>query len=499
MNTAIHQTQPQNISSDTSMGEAVEQPSTLIEATPADRPDLSSDQGIAKAVITQYYPGGLHFVTGRFCHVDNDETVEVTLQELHRNILSLLGNRGSAALAKRVTEYLQMTCAELERDLQPKPGHIYFTNGAYEIATGALTSHPTQRWIHGTLPHPFIPTSEPPTIFLDFLNQIFRDDFDKEQKIALVQQWLGYLLVSTTEHSKMLMLLGSGANGKSVLSRLTEAILGSENVSHAMLDRLGVPAVRHSLINKLANISEDLPLRPLADGYLKALIAGDKVDAERKYHDPCTVKLFCRLMVVTNHLPFSRDNSEGFFRRVIILTFNRQFSEAEQNPKLLETLIQDIPKIIPWAIQGLKNLQAQGSFTIPPSSDDALKTYRRELNPVEQFAEECLVPSEDGRGLAAPDVLALYSCWAKSNGTSPKVSSTMLGRQLTLLGYSSKKSSTIYWLVAPSQGALLYLTKSRLTLPHPQAYFASPARASSPRSIPVTRSNETTSVAANRT
>ena len=46
-----------------------------------------------------------------------------------------------------------------------------------------------------------------------FLDEIFRDDIDKAQKIRLVQQWFGYCLIPLTDMQKMLMLIGEGENG----------------------------------------------------------------------------------------------------------------------------------------------------------------------------------------------------------------------------------------------------------------------------------------------
>jgi putative DNA primase/helicase len=57
------------------------------------------------------------------------------------------------------------------------------------------------------------------------------------------------------------------------------------------------------------------------------------------------------------------------------LNFNRYFSEADRDTTLQKKLVAEMPGIIAWALQGLYDLRAQGSFTVPASSTDALRSY----------------------------------------------------------------------------------------------------------------------------
>jgi putative DNA primase/helicase len=180
----------------------------------------------------------------------------------------------------------------------------------------------------------------------------------------------------------MLILKGEGSNGKSVLMEIARQLVGEANTTSAMLDRLTVPHVRSTIDKKLLNQSADLPkLRQVADGDFKAIISGDSVEASAKYKPSATFKPYVRLMVATNNMPHSKDTTDGYFRRLIVLSFNRQFAESQRDPNLLAKLKAEMPGIVAWAVEGARMLRERGRLSVPPSSNQEVRTYREELSP----------------------------------------------------------------------------------------------------------------------
>lgn len=139
--------------------------------------------------------------------------------------------------------------------------------------------------------------------------------------------------------------------------------------------------------------------------------------------------------------------THGFFLRTLILSFNRKFAIQEQNPNLVKELLEELPGILAWAVDGLRTLRRQQGFTIPTSSDAALEQYRAEANPVQLFADECLVASPAGR--ATPkDLRAVYAEWCRQYGFAARNVSTF-GQALGALGFEAFKSNGArYWRVA---------------------------------------------------
>lgn len=164
---------------------------------------------------------------------------------------------------------------------------------------------------------------------------IFRDDMDRDQKIACVLEMMGYSLMSHPKHEKFVLLKGNGANGTFVLLRVLEARLGPENVAGVKPSEFANNVQRAHLRMKLANIVKELPEGKLiADDALKAITSGEVTTVEQKNRNPFKMRAFVTCWFGTNHTPHIRDFSDGLYRRAVILGFNRTFAPAEQDPKL---------------------------------------------------------------------------------------------------------------------------------------------------------------------
>ncbi len=283
------------------------------------------------------------------------------------------------------------------------------------------------------------------------LEEFFAPDGDRQAKIDLLQEFIGYCLIPDTSMHKFLWLVGGGANGKSVVLKVLTEVVGSANVNHAELSRLGSKFARAELQGKLLNISAEMPTT-INDSYLKQIVAGDVTEAERKYQASFSFKPTARLVGATNALPRLRDYSEGFRRRAIILTFNRQFAESEQDRELAEKLLEELPGILVWAAAGLRRLKERGSFVLPPSSVAALDDYRRDSNPVRQFEEELLEDVDNvASGLAASAMYKAYEQWRTARGHE-RLSESLFKQRLAMLGHEQRRGRAgRFWMLRMRQ------------------------------------------------
>src|SRR5262249_22658916 len=101
--------------------------------------------------------------------------------------------------------------------------------------TDVLLPH-TPSWCSlNCLPYPYVSDADCPRwhAFLDHNLE------GHEDRIALLQEWFGYCLTVDTTQQKFLMLVGEGANGKSVICAVQEGMLGSDNCSNVPLELFG--------------------------------------------------------------------------------------------------------------------------------------------------------------------------------------------------------------------------------------------------------------------
>lgn len=391
------------------------------------------------AFLVDQFPEGLTYVNEGFrAYSQGYWRMLEERGEVRHRIARHLGK--SATEAKQINDLLSLTkdfMARSEADTMPNLRYICLENGTLDLVTCELVSHDPAFALRCKIPASW-QANAACRRWLQFLREIFEQDADAAEKIQFLQEWFGYCLTADSGQHKFVWMVGGGGNGKSVLVGILSQLLGPSNVSHAHLERLERPAVRAELEGKLVNISSEMSAEStMADGYLKAIVSGDEIDAERKYKPPYSFKPFVRLIGATNHLPRLLDLSDGFFRRAVVLKFNRRFTEAQQDKALPEKLAGELNGILAWSVAGLQRLRERGSFVIPSSSVAALDVYREESDPVKMFADECLEASATS-ALSAKDIYAAYKDWCLAYGFRAGNNATF-GKRMMDLGYVGQR------------------------------------------------------------
>jgi P4 family phage/plasmid primase-like protien len=249
--------------------------------------------------------------------------------------------------------------------------------------------------------------------FLTFLDEMFEHD---AKRIALVQEWFGYCLIPDTSFQKLLILIGDGANGKTVLLGVLVALLGSSNVSTVPLELFGERFQLATTLGKLANVVAEVgPMTNVAEGFLKSFVAGDPMHFDRKHLSPMTARPTARLIVATNRLPPFADPSSGIWRRLTILPCTASIPPATQDRHLLSTLMKELPGILLWSIDGLRRLRTQERFTEPAMCRDEVSRCRREANPARVFLEEEVV-AEVAASIECQKLYSAYRDWCRLHG-----------------------------------------------------------------------------------
>lgn len=226
--------------------------------------------------------------------------------------------------------------------------------------------------------------------FLKFISEVFEED---KERIAVAQEWLGYALTTEIKAQKALVLLGSGANGKGVFLHILSKLLGEENISNITLGELNRPFSRVCIYNKIANVCNENEIdgKNFNTGYFKAIVGGDSISAEQKGEPVFQFVPTAKMYFAMNNLPRTTDKTEGFYRRLSILSFTQHFSEETRDRDLKEKLEKELPGIFNWAIIGLRRLRNNGyNFSKCENMRQVVEEYKSEQNPIIKFFEECI-------------------------------------------------------------------------------------------------------------
>jgi P4 family phage/plasmid primase-like protien len=262
-------------------------------------------------------------------------------------------------------------------------------NCALNTLTGECQVYDPDHVVFSKLAVEHVPGAQYP-IWDEFLEYTLEED-DRTS----LQELFGYCLVRGYPYHAAWFLLGSGQNGKGVAMGILRAMLGKHNCSAVPLQEVNERFYSHDLHNKYANISGDTSPRALCDASMyKMLTGGDEIRVEKKGKDAFDFINHAKIISSMNELMKSDDQSDGFFRRFVLIRFSKNITAdriREKDGFEREIIDNEMPGVLNWAIEGLKRVRAQGGFSwqIGKTKDDLRKIWNAEADRPEAFINEC--------------------------------------------------------------------------------------------------------------
>lgn len=266
--------------------------------------------------------------------------------------------------------------------------YVNLRNGMFDLQEKRLLPHDPSYLSTIRIPVSYDPLATCPAI-LAFLHSSL-----DHSVIDLILEIVGYLLIPDSSFEKGFYFTGRAGSGKSTLLSLITAFLGTRNICNATAQDLAggdkfIPSV---MLGKLCNICDDLASTSLRQAEnLKSIVSGKRITAQRKYGAPFEFSPFARLIFACNELPGTSDRSEGFWRRWIIVPFEKSFTATgAENINLLETLItpNELSGLLNVALDALFHLQEKKRFSQPEIVNQALLRYKKDADSIFYFVDE---------------------------------------------------------------------------------------------------------------
>ena len=255
-----------------------------------------------------------------------------------------------------------------------------------------------------------------------FLSEIMMDD---AEKIRYLQKIAGLSLTGNTEQESCFILYGSTTrNGKSTFCESLIYMLGDyalsmkpETLAQKQNNDSRSPSgdIARLAGARFVNASEP-PKRMLFDtALLKTLLGRDSIVARHLHEREFQFVPKFKLMINTNFLPTITDDTVFSSGRINVVSFDRHFSEDEQDKKLKNRLRKpkELSGILNWCLEGLRLYRLEG-LKRPEAVKQATESYRQDSDKVGNFISECLTRSE--RNSKAGDIYKAYSDWCDDNG-----------------------------------------------------------------------------------
>lgn len=328
--------------------------------------------------------------------------------------------------------------------LDADPFLLNCRNGTLDLSNGRLRPHSAKDLITKIVDVDYNESAACPR-WVSFLNEIFNGD---TETINFVHRGLGYSITGDVTEQCFFICYGTGANGKSTISTLMTKLLG--DYAATLPPGLLIARKHDPHPTELASLyrarftttSEVKTDAKWDEERIKMLTGGDPIKARRMREDFWEFNPTHKIWISVNHKPATADSSYGFWRRVRMIPFSVRIPEIDQDPKLLERLLAEMPGILTWLVQGAL-LWKENGLGSAKSVEEATDSYRNPQNDLAAFVEACC---QKGNGLRIQAKLLYerYSQWCASERARP-LRQVEFGQRMQGLGWGTTKISVNFY------------------------------------------------------
>lgn len=292
-------------------------------------------------------------------------------------------------------------------------------------------------------------------IFLDYLNDVLPDEGTQRT----LQEVCGYLFIKGLKLEKIFFLYGTGANGKSVLFEVLNGLIGDENISHYSLESLtdDTGYYRAKIKDKIVNYGTDIKLNRIDPGIFKTLGSGEPVEARLPYCEPFVMKDYAKLIFNVNRLDNANiEHTHGFYRRILIIPFNKTIPDEYQDKNLHKKILDDKAGVLNWIIKGAKQVIKNEDIFISDECKAFKTKFIKETDSAALFLDAERYVPDNGSLITLKMLYDEYKSFCDEDGYR-KLGKNNFSKRLEAIGYIkscdiqkqvcfqlSRKSAAIY-------------------------------------------------------
>ena len=353
----------------------------------------------------------------------------------------------------RIGNFCKIVAAAVsDRECAVDTSVVVMSNGVYNTFDRQL--HPfSEEFMTNTCVDFAYDPAEKSFLWQRFLDRVLPDRTHQ----ALLQEFIAscYVLRSRVKIEQMLILLGDGQNGKSVIFEVVSSLLGEDSVTHFYLSDLiggqrreqNVAGCKGKRLNYCSEIRTK-EIDAINSDAIKTLISGEPVMGRKLFMEPEKVSSFPLLMANANTLPRLSDPSDSLRRRFLIIPFSVTIPKEEQDLELPASLKKQRTGIFNWVMEGLERLRRnEYKITIPDSIAAVVNAYFSENNPVVKWTIENDMYTRMSR-ITSPNSVwkltrALYAdfcLWCREGGEEP-YSQNKFVKEMKSIGFIQHRTS----------------------------------------------------------
>lgn len=312
---------------------------------------------------------------------------------------------------------------------QTKDRHLFIVkNGIFDQRTGELNDFDPSYVYLTKIPVDYDPSPINPVLVAadgyqwDVESWIRELAVDEDTTTLIWQVIADCLQPHYSRHKSIWFYSEKGNNGKGTIGQLIKNLLGKGNYASLSVSDFNHEFLKETLLGSAANISDENDVDVFIDSIkdYKASVTGDDININRKYEKPLRIQFLGTNIQMMNGLPKTKDKSDSFYRRLIIVPFLKSFTNNGERKYIKTDYIHETA-VLQYVLYKALNMEFDEYIT-PESSSVLLESYKEKNNPVLEFWNEL---KDDFKWDLLPTqfLYDLFVKWFDINNPSGKVMS----------------------------------------------------------------------------
>ena len=333
--------------------------------------------------------GLLYAFNGEYFEMMSEECMlELVITVMERMNVGIVYQTGSA---KVVRDYVLNTLRGTERcRFVADRRYVCFRNGVFDLALMQLRPFDVRFKTDIILDFDYVSDAKS-ALWDSVLAQTVPDENMRET----FHQFCGCFLAKREEYKieYICFVVGEGQNGKSIICKAVVNMLGpgvASSYSPEQLFKSSQMEYHLADVNgKMVNYCDEVSNKDFSGGDFKQFVSGGAFTGRHPYsRKPTKVDKIPLMLCCANSIPPTTDDTEGYFRRFLIILAPNHIDDRDKDPMLEMKLKDPLVKaaIFNWVLEGYKVFIANGGkIEIAESVRSVVNEMRENSNSLQRW------------------------------------------------------------------------------------------------------------------
>jgi len=399
--------------------------------------------------------GLLYVFNGRYYEQMIEETfLEIINEVLERCNVGIVYQTGSS---KAIKDYCLNRLRGDERcKFVPDRRYVCFQNGVFDLETMKLMPFDVKYKTDIILDFEY-KSDQKSALWDRVLSQTVPDENMRET----FHQYCGCFLAKRTEYKieYITFVVGEGQNGKSIICKAVVNTLGPSVASSYSPEQLFKSSqMEYHLADvngKIVNYCDEVSNKDFSGGDFKQFVSGGAFTGRHPYSKrPTKVDKIPLMLCCANKIPPTTDDTEGYFRRFLIIIAPNHIDDRDKDP-MLEMKLQapDVKAaIFNWMLEGYKTfIKNDGKIDIAGSVREVVDEMKKNANSLRRWIETMGYVAAEPEDKRAPgwkslkEWVQLYQKYCQDWGETPKSRSAVTEQLKNMNAVSERRSDGIWY------------------------------------------------------